>query len=176
MILAMAEKTVAPPGAVSLTRPVSLLRHLGYVVRSMRPKQWTKNGIVGMAFLFSINQVWQLDDIDSWLSLALRAAAMAVVFCMVSGADYLVNDTKDRVADGLHPRKRYRPIAAGLLPAKAAITWALALWAVAIVAALALDWRSAAVVVGYIVLMNLYTYWLKFEVILDVMVIAAGFV
>ena len=176
MIRPMAEKTVARPGAVSLTRPVTLLRHLGYVVRSMRPKQWTKNGIVGMAFLFSINQAWQLDDVDSWLPLALRAAAAAVLFCMVSGADYLVNDTKDRIEDGLHPRKRYRPIAAGLLPAKAAISWALALWTVAVIAAFALDWRTGMVIVGYIVLMNAYTFYLKFQVILDVMVIAAGFV
>jgi 4-hydroxybenzoate polyprenyltransferase len=174
--MAMAEKTAASPGAVSLTRPSSLVRHIGYVVRSMRPKQWTKNGIVGMAFLFSINQSWQLDDIDSWLSLALRAAAAAIVFCMVSGADYLVNDTKDRIEDGMHPRKRYRPIAAGLLPAKAAITWAIVLWGVAIAAAFALDVRTGAVIIGYIILMNAYTYWLKFEVILDVMVIAAGFV
>jgi 4-hydroxybenzoate polyprenyltransferase len=173
----MAEKTVAHnPGAVSLTRPITLLRHLGYVVRSMRPKQWTKNGIVGMAFLFSIHQAWQLDDPGSWLPLAVRAAAAAVIFSMVSGADYLVNDTKDRISDGMHPRKRYRPIAAGLLPAKAAITWALALWAVAVAAAFVLDWRTGLVVVGYIVLMNAYTYYLKFEVILDVMVIAAGFV
>ncbi len=176
MIPAMAEKTVARPGAVSLTRPITLLRHLGYVVRSMRPKQWTKNGIVGMAFLFSINQAWQLDDVDSWLPLALRAAAAAVIFCMVSGADYLVNDTKDRVADGLHPRKRYRPIAAGLLAPKAAIAWAIALWTFAVVAAYLLDWRTALVIVGYIALMNAYTFWLKFEVILDVMVISAGFV
>ena len=176
MIRAMAEKTADRPGAVSLTRPVTLLRHLGYVVRSMRPKQWTKNGIVGMAFLFSIHQAWELDDVDSWLPLALRAAAAAVIFCMVSGADYLVNDTKDRVADGMHPRKRYRPIAAGLLAPKAAITWAVALWAVAIVAAYLLDWRTAVVVIGYIALMNAYTFWLKFEVILDVMVIATGFV
>jgi 4-hydroxybenzoate polyprenyltransferase len=172
----MAEKTVASPGAVSLTRPSSLLRHLGYVVRSMRPKQWTKNGIVGMAFLFSINQAWFLDQPDTWIPLALRATAAAVIFCMVSGADYLVNDTKDRIEDGLHPRKRYRPIAAGLLAPKAAITWAIALWTVATVAAFALDPRTGAVVVAYIVLMNAYTYWLKFEVILDVMVIAAGFV
>src|SRR3954466_7289965 len=134
MIAPMAEQTADRPGAVSLTRPVTLLRHFGYVVRSMRPKQWTKNSIVGMAFLFSIHQAWELDDIDSWLPLALRAAAAAVIFSMVSGADYLVNDTKDRVADGMHPRKRYRPLPAGLLPAKAAITWALSVWFVAILA------------------------------------------
>src|SRR6476661_757149 len=58
----------------------------------------------------------------------------------------------------------------------APITWLLALWTVAIVAAFALDWRTGVVIVGYIALMNAYTYYLKFEVILDVMVIAAGFV
>jgi 4-hydroxybenzoate polyprenyltransferase len=177
MIPAMAEEAAAAsPGAVSLTRPVSLLRHLGYVVRSMRPKQWTKNGIVGMAFLFSIHLAWEPDDFDSWSTLALRAAAAAAIFCLVSGADYLVNDTKDRVSDGLHPRKRYRPIAAGLLPAKAALTWAAVLWTAGVAAAFALDWRAGMVVVGYIVLMTAYTYILKYEVILDVMVIAAGFV
>jgi 4-hydroxybenzoate polyprenyltransferase len=172
----MAEETVARPGAISLTRPVSLLRHLGYVVKSMRPKQWTKNGIVGMAFLFSIHMAWEPDDPSTWVPLALRAFAAMVIFCMVSGADYLVNDTKDRVEDGLHPRKRYRPIAAGLLPAKAAIAWAIGLWTVAVIAAFALDWRTGLVIVAYIVLMNAYTYYLKFEVIIDVMVIAAGFV
>ena len=142
----------------------------------MRPKQWTKNGIVGMAFLFSINQAWELDDVDSWLPLALRAAAAAVIFCMVSGADYLVNDTKDRVADGMHPRKRYRPSPPACCPQKLRSRG---------------PWRCgpsrssphtsstgapAVVVIGYIALMNAYTFWLKFEVILDVMVISAGFV
>ena len=65
----MAEKTADRPGAVSLTRPVSLLRHLGYVVKSMRPKQWTKNGIVGMAFLFSIHMAWEPDDPSSCASI-----------------------------------------------------------------------------------------------------------
>ena len=172
----MAEKAATAPGAVSLTRPTSLLRHVSYVVRSMRPKQWTKNGIVGMAFLFSVHQPWEPSDPDSWLPLAFRAAIATIIFCMVSGADYLVNDTKDRVSDGLHPRKRYRPIAAGLLAPKAAITWALVLWGVGIAAAFALDERTGAVVLGYIVLMLAYTYVLKYEVIVDVMVIAAGFV
>jgi 4-hydroxybenzoate polyprenyltransferase len=162
--------------AVSLAGPGALVRHLRYVVRTMRPKQWTKNAVVFMAFLFSVHMSWEPGEPDTWRDLVFRAGLTALVFCVVAGADYLVNDTKDRHADALHPRKRHRPIAAGLLSPKAAMIWAAGLWAGGIAVAFAIDWRTGAVVVGYIVLMLAYTYVLKYQVILDVMVIAAGFV
>lgn len=172
----MTEESLAPAGAVSAARPASLLRHLVYVLRSTRPRQWTKNAIVFMALIFSVNQEWQPDDPASWDHLLQRALAAFFIFCLVSGGDYLVNDVRDRESDRLHPRKSRRPIAAGLLSPGAAVGWAVALWAVGAAAAFVLDWRTGAVVLAYIGTMLAYSFVLKHEVILDVMAIAAGFV
>jgi 4-hydroxybenzoate polyprenyltransferase len=142
----------------------------------MRPRQWTKNGIVFMAFVFSVNQAWQPRDIDSWDHLFVRAFLTAIAFCLVAGADYLINDVRDRESDALHPTKRRRVIAAGLLAPEAAVFWAVLASAAGIAIAFLVDWRTGAVVAGYIVLMLTYSFFLKYQVILDVMVIAAGFV
>ena len=174
----MAEDLLSPASgrAVSLTRPGSIVRHLRYLVIAMRPRQWTKNGIVFMALVFSVNQSWFPDEPRTWDHLLVRAIATALVFCLVSGADYLVNDVRDRESDRLHPRKSRRPIAAGLVAPQAAVTWAVVLDIIGSAAAFLIDWRAGLVVVAYIVLMLAYSFFLKYQVILDVMVIAAGFV
>ena len=69
----MAEESLPSSGSVSLTRPASLLRHLRYVLKAVRPRQWTKNGIVFMALVFSVNQHWLPDDVSTWDHLLLRA-------------------------------------------------------------------------------------------------------
>jgi 4-hydroxybenzoate polyprenyltransferase len=155
---------------------VTPLGHLRYIFVSMRPRQWTKNGIVFLAFIFSVNQAWQPEAVSTWDSLLLRTVLTALCFCLVSGADYLINDVRDRESDRLHPRKSRRPIAAGLVSPQAAALWALVIAAVGIGAAFAIDWRTGAVVLGYLALMTLYSYFLKYQVILDVMTISAGFV
>lgn len=142
----------------------------------MRPKQWTKSGIVFLAFVFSVNQHWQPEDPSTWDHLLLRAILTAIVFSLASGADYLINDIRDRESDRLHPQKSRRPIASGQLSVQAAMGWAAAASAVAVVAGFLIDWRTGVVVVGYLAVMQAYTYFLKHEVILDVMAIAAGFV
>ena len=173
----MTEESLTPARAtVSITRPATLLRHLKAVVLSMRPRQWTKNGIVFIALIFSVNLEWQPDDIDSWDHLLVRACITFLVFCMASGAEYLINDTKDRASDAMHPRKRRRPIAAGLLAPNAAVVWAVGLSIAAVAIAFAMDWRTGLVVVGYIGATLAYSMYLKYQVILDVMTIAAGFV
>ena len=172
----MAEESLSASGAVSLTSPASLLRHLRYLLKAMRPRQWTKNGIVFMAFVFSVNQHWIPDDVSTWDHLLLRASLAALVFCGVSGAAYLINDARDAESDRLHPTKRNRPIASGMLAPKAALAWAAVFIVVGVIVAFLIDWRTGAVVVGYIGLQVVYTTVLKFEVILDVMAIAAGFV
>jgi 4-hydroxybenzoate polyprenyltransferase len=142
----------------------------------MRPKQWTKSGIVFLALVFSVNQYWEPETPSTWDDLLWRAILTAIVFSLASGADYLVNDIRDREQDRLHPRKSQRPIASGLLPVKAAWAWAAGISAVALIGGFVIDWRTGLVVAGYLVVMQAYTYFLKHEVILDVMAIAAGFV
>lgn len=106
----------------------------------------------------------------------LLAAAAFVVFCALSSAMYLVNDIRDREADRRHPLKRQRPIAAGALPTRTAAIAAVALVAGAEAAAALVAPMLAAVGAAYIALLLLYSVALKHVVILDVLVIAAGFV
>lgn len=174
----MAEESFTPAidGSVSLAKPVSLLRHLRYVLKEMRPKQWAKNGIVFLALIFSVNQAWMPGDIKSWDSLLVRAFLTAIAFCMASSAEYIVNDLRDREMDKLHPRKRLRPIAAGLISPAEAITWSLGLTVASFALAFAIDWRTGIVVIVYVCSTLLYSYVLKYQVILDVMAISLGFV
>jgi 4-hydroxybenzoate polyprenyltransferase len=172
----MAEESIAPSSVVTLSNPISFARHLRYVVKAMRPRQWTKNGIVFMALIFSVNQAWMPDDPGTWDDLLLKAFLTALAFCGVSGAGYLINDVRDRESDRLHPTKRRRPIAAGLVSSREAVVWAVVLGLGGVVLAFAVDWRTGAVVLGYIGLQVSYTMFLKYQVILDVMAISAGFV
>ena len=152
------------------------LLHLRYLLRSMRPRQWTKNLIVFMALLFSINAPWKPSDPSSWAPLLGRSALAFLLFSMISSADYLVNDVVDREHDLQHPTKRKRPIAAGLFSPRAAVGWAVALAAVALAGGFALDWQLGAVLAGYVALMLSYTFHLKHVVLMDMMAISAGFV
>jgi 4-hydroxybenzoate polyprenyltransferase len=138
------------------------------LIRAMRPLQWSKNSLVFAALLFD-RRVFQFDRL--WHSLAA-----ALVFCAVSSAIYLVNDIRDVEQDRHHPRKRFRPIAAGEVSVGQASRVAIALLLAGLVTAFAVRIEFAAVIVAYIALMIAYSYGLKRMVILDVFAIAAGFV
>jgi 4-hydroxybenzoate polyprenyltransferase len=130
-----------------------------------------------MAFLFSAGEDWKLADSSSWLPLLGWSTLAFALFCMVSSADYLVNDVVDRESDRQHPTKRNRPIAAGLVSPREAITYAIVLDAIAIGSAFfALDWRVGATICAYIILMLAYTFGLKHVVLMDMMAIGVGFV
>ncbi len=160
----------------SVVQRTDIVSHLTYVLKSMRPRQWTKNLIVFMALIFSIGQEWQLSDVSSWAPLFGRSALVFVFFSLLSSADYLINDLADREKDRLHPKKQYRPIAAGQLSPRAAIGWAIGLAVVALVGGFALDWQVGLILTGYAVLMLGYTFALKQMVLMDMMAISAGFV
>ncbi len=142
----------------------------------MRPRQWTKNGIVFMAFIFSLGQSWHVDEPDTWLPLLRDSILAFLLFCLVSSADYLLNDIRDRDTDRLHPKKRLRPIAAGNLSVPAAYSWSAALIVLGVGGGFALEWKVGAILAGYLALMLAYSYWLKHIVLLDLAAIAAGFV
>ena len=134
----------------------------------MRPHQWPKNLFVLAPLVFAHGLVSPL--------LLGRGIAAFAAFCAASSAVYLLNDLVDREQDRKHPLKRHRPIAAGTLPAGVAAGAAVVLGAAAATAAAALGLAFAAVLAVYLILNLLYTLGLKQVVILDVLLIAVGFV
>lgn len=135
---------------------------------TMRPKQWTKNLIVFAPLIFA-GEITVATN-------GLRTVAAFVVFCLISSAVYIANDLVDVELDQAHETKRTRPLAAGALAPRTAVAALVVLLLAALGGAFALGVPFGLVSVGYLLLQTLYTFWLKHEVILDVMSIAAGFV
>ncbi len=148
--------------------PISLLR-------AMRPKQWTKNGAVFMAAVFTVNLYWRPGDIASLLSVFGLSFAAFVIFSGLSSAVYLINDVTDFERDRLHPKKSRRPIAAGLVSPRLAIATATVLLLISLPLSFVLEPGFGLVAVLYVLSQLLYSFYLKHEVILDVFTIAAGF-
>ena len=140
---------------------------LAAAFRSLRPRQWAKNLFVFAAVVFSQNLFTPL------VGLAVLAFA---IFCGLSGAIYLVNDVVDMEKDRLHPIKRRRPIAAGVLSRGLGVALAAVLLGASLGAAFILSPRFGLVALAYAVLLVAYSLWLKAVVIVDVLTVATGFV
>jgi 4-hydroxybenzoate polyprenyltransferase len=141
---------------------------LKHIIISMRPRQWTKNLVVFAGIIFAK----QLTD----PILFLRSILAFILFCLVSGSIYLINDIADKEQDRQHPRKQTRPIASGqLLPGYAAFAATLILL-VSIAVAFILSPLFGSGLLLYFLMMLAYTFYLKHIVILDIMIIAMGFV
>jgi 4-hydroxybenzoate polyprenyltransferase len=135
---------------------------------SMRPRQWSKNLLVFVGLLFAQDMLL--------LPKIQQAVTAFLLFCLTSGAVYLLNDVFDRKKDAQHPLKRFRPIAAGRLSPLAAILTAGVLAAVSLFAAFRLDGRFGAVMAAYLIMTLAYSAALKNVIIVDVLIIASGFV
>jgi 4-hydroxybenzoate polyprenyltransferase len=165
----MARSTSSPVAASGTAtgavprRPLAL-----HLLFSLRPGQWTKNLVIFAGLLFGR----RLFDADA----VLAAVAAFVVFCILSGVVYLVNDVADRETDRLHPLKAHRPIASGALPVRVALISATALGAIALLAASRIGWPFTMVAAAYLALQIAYSGPLKHIVIIDVLTIAIGFV
>ncbi|HEX2923888.1 MAG TPA: decaprenyl-phosphate phosphoribosyltransferase [Chloroflexota bacterium] len=138
------------------------------VVAGMRPKQWVKNSVLFAGLVFA----GRMFDVES----AARVAVATVLFCMVSGAIYLINDIKDADKDRIHPKKRLRPIASGRLKIGQAKGASALILATALPASWLLSPAFGALATVYLLMMLAYSFGLKDLVILDVLIIAAGFV
>jgi 4-hydroxybenzoate polyprenyltransferase len=152
--------------------PSSMPRAL---LKAMRPKQWIKNLLVFAGFVFTLNERWKPFSPTMWSYLG-RAAVAFGLFSLISSAIYLLNDIVDRAQDRLHPTKRNRPIASGALPVPVALAAAVVLLPVSLIAAYFLSPGFAAVAAGYVVMQFCYVFFLKQVVLLDVFIIAIGFV
>ena len=148
----------------------SATRHHGVaraLVRAVRPRQWVKNLLVVAAPLAA----GKVGDGD-----VIAATLLALVsFCLAASAVYLVNDTADREVDRLHPTKRLRPIASGALAVPVALTVAGVLATAAVAVGWVADPMLAVLVASYLLLQVLYAVRLKHEPVLDISVVAAGF-
>lgn len=141
---------------------------LSALIKTMRPRQWTKNIFVFAALVFDK----QLLNPDSFL----RTLAGFALFCLISSSVYIFNDIADVEADRKHPEKKKRPIPSGKLPIRTAWIAGIVLVIFTFAASYFLAPGFEVVVVVYFLLNIAYTKWLKHIPILDVLIIAAGFV
>jgi 4-hydroxybenzoate polyprenyltransferase len=138
------------------------------LLKSMRPRQWTKNIIVYAALVFD-QQFFHLEAF-------LRTTAGFLLFCLISSAVYIFNDLADVESDRQHPDKKHRPIASGKLPISVAWSAGIALVLISLPLGYLLSPAFFAVLLVYFLLNLAYSLWLKHIAILDVLIIAAGFV
>ena len=150
-------------------------------LKAMRVHQWTKNLLIPAAWFFAACDPSQRALATGWRPMLLMAG-MVASFCLVSSAFYLLNDIRDLEADRLHPVKRNRPLAAGLVSVRAASSLAAVLFVAGLVPSVWMfarhvdRWPMIAVVLGYSAMQVGYTGFFKRIPYIDVVVIAAGFV
>ncbi len=150
-------------------------------LKALRIHQWTKNLLIPAAWFFAVCDPTQRAMAEGWRPIVLMAG-MFGSFCLVSSAFYLLNDICDRESDRLHPVKRHRPIAAGLISPRSAAVVAGTLFAFGFIPSLVMfarhvdRWPMIAVVLGYSAMQLAYSFFLKRSAYLDVVVLAAGFV
>lgn len=137
---------------------------------ALRPKQWTKNALLFAGLLFTLDEKHPATDYA-------RAGVAFALFCVLSGAAYLINDIADRNVDSQHPRKKLRPIASGALPVHVALWAAVVLLPATLLTGYLFLGGTFALLAGLYVFVTLsYSFYLKNIALVDVMVLASGFV
>ncbi|OLL75185.1 putative CONSERVED INTEGRAL MEMBRANE PROTEIN [Pseudonocardia sp. Ae168_Ps1] len=137
------------------------------LLKTMRPRQWVKNVLVFAApfvggGLFGVEVL--IDCLIAFVAFSLAASGV-----------YLVNDALDVEADRAHPTKRRRPIAAGIVPVPLAYAASAVLFAAAIVLSILSTWQLIVVLAVYVAVQLSYCLWLKHQPVLDICIVASGF-
>ena len=149
----------------------SVARHrsstLRALIETLRPQQWVKNGFIFAALIFS-------QSLTRW-DRCRQVLLAALVFCLVSSATYVLNDILDVSEDRHHPTKKLRPIASGRISAVTAGIIGAILGGVGLIAAWRLNTNFFGIVVAYLAINVLYSTFLKRIALLDVFIVASGF-
>ncbi len=163
-----------PASAAALNEPThserpprTPLRVARGVLKTMRPKQWVKNILV-LAAPFAGGVLFSG-------GMAAHLVVAFVAFSLAASGIYLVNDANDVAADRAHPTKRRRPIAAGIVPIRLALAIAVVLLAVAVAVSLLASLQLTIVVGVYVAVQLAYCLWLKHQPVLDICIVASGF-
>lgn len=138
------------------------------ILKSLRPKQWTKNGFIFAALIFDI-KLFQPEPL-------LKTLYGFILLCLLSGTVYIINDLVDIEKDRQHPTKKNRPIASGRLSYRVALVSAVVLSIVCLSLSFWLDAMFGVIAMGYWLLQIAYSLILKNIVIVDVLTVAGGFV
>jgi len=139
------------------------------LLRTMRPKQWTKNLLFVFPGIIFDGKLFEVEPL-------FRVFLSFVLLSMISGSVYIINDLADIESDRRHPRKKNRPIPSGQLPIPMARIAAVIIPLIALAAALLLSRPLAFILLAYLIMQIMYSLWLKHIVIIDVMTVTAGFV
>jgi decaprenyl-phosphate phosphoribosyltransferase len=141
------------------------------IIKAIRPRQWVKNLLVLAAPLFALGGDVHYDYRD----VLIKVGVAFVTFSLAASSIYLINDARDVEADRQHPTKRFRPIAAGVVPASLAYVIAVLL----AVASLAISWfvtpNLALVIAVYLGIQLAYCFGLKHQAVLDICIVSSGF-
>jgi 4-hydroxybenzoate polyprenyltransferase len=137
------------------------------IFKSLRPQQWIKNFFIFAPLIFSQNIFNR--------PLLLKTIEAFAAFCLVSSAHYIFNDLRDLEEDRRHPVKSKRPLASGRLRKGTAVVALLVIGAAGLALSAAINLPFLLIVTGYLVLQTAYSMRFKHVVILDVFVVAAGF-
>jgi 4-hydroxybenzoate polyprenyltransferase len=160
----MSQDTTAIEKAVTRST-TSAVRGL---IRTMRPKQWHKNGFIFLPLIFDIKLLN--------LTYFSRTLAGFALLCLASSTIYIINDLADIEKDRRHPTKRHRPLASGQLAPSVAAAAAAVLVLITLPLSFLLNPVFGLIVAGYLVMQLAYSFSLKHVVILDVLTVSAGFV
>ncbi len=148
--------------------PAIIAAMIKSILKTMRPKQWPKNGFIFAALVFD-KQIFDLEPL-------LTTIAGFFLLGIGASAVYFINDLADLEQDRLHPTKRYRPLASGQLSLTVGRITAGVLLVVALGAGFALNTFFGIVISIYLIMNIFYSFWLKHVPIIDVLVLASGFV
>ena len=146
------------------------------IVIQARPKQMLKNGLVLVPLFFTVNIWYNSSDLSGMSLIITRALAALGIFILISAAVYFINDSIDAKKDRIHPRKRFRPIAAKRI----SIPWAVGIATLMIIGGLSSAYLISVPLLittaSYLSINIAYSWWIKNIILLDVMIVASGFV
>jgi decaprenyl-phosphate phosphoribosyltransferase len=142
------------------------------LIKALRPRQWVKNVLVFAAPVAALGDAEYNYD---WREVFVKVLIAFVVFCLGASAVYLVNDARDVEADRQHPTKRFRPIAAGVVPESLAYILATVLALVSLGISWLVTPNLAVVMAVYIAIQLAYCFGLKHQAVIDICIVSSGF-
>ncbi|WP_193045833.1 decaprenyl-phosphate phosphoribosyltransferase [Mycolicibacterium baixiangningiae] len=142
------------------------------IIKAIRPRQWVKNLLVLAAPLVALGDDRFTYD---YRTVLIKVSIAFVAFCLAASTVYLVNDARDVEADRAHPTKRFRPIAAGVVPERLAYILAVVLGAASLLISWFVTPNLALVMAIYIAIQLAYCFGLKHQAVLDICIVSSGF-